>query len=87
MKINLNKKESISRRQLLFFFRLGLLIPFFGFQNYNGKSTTKNEEKYQTLLKSDGTIVKVKVSTIKKAKILKKNISTKSFFSWLGRKL
>lgn len=87
MKINLNKGKSISRRQLLLFLRLGMLIPFFGFQNDKEETTIKNEDEYQTLLKSDGTIVKVKVSTIKKAKILKKSISTKSFFSWLGRKL
>ena len=87
MKISLNKKESISRRKIIPFIGLSLLIPFFGFQNYKEETATKNEEEYQTLLKSDGTIVKVKVNTIEKAKILKKNISNKSFFSWLGRKL
>jgi hypothetical protein len=45
------------------------------------------EEEYQTLLKPDGTTVKVKVSAIKKSKIVKQNISNKSFLNWLGKKL
>ena len=45
------------------------------------------EEEYQTLLKPDGTAVKVKVSALKKSKILKKNVSNESFLNWLGRKL
>ena len=86
MEINSNKKESFSRRQILPFIGFSLLIPFVGFSNSKDKLNTTNKDKFQTLLKSDGTVVQVKVSTLKKAKILKKNISTNSFFNWLGRK-
>jgi len=66
-------------------------LPFLGFSNTTNKPVTSNEEEenteYQTLLKPDGTAVKVKVSTIKKAKVIEKNISNKSLLNWLGRKL
>ena len=86
MEINSGKKESFSRRQIFPFIGFSLLIPLVGFSNSKDKLNTTNNDKFQTLLKSDGTVVQVKVSTIKKAKILKKNISTKSFFNWLDRK-
>lgn len=81
------KDKKISRRGILPILGSALLLPFLGF----GKSTTNiitdPNEEYQTLLKPDGTTVKVKVSTLKKSKIIKKNISNKSFLDWLGRKL
>ena len=52
----------------------------------NETANSDKDENYQTLLKSDGTIVKVKISTLKKAKMVKKNISNKSFFKWLEKK-
>lgn len=91
LKMNKTKKEtSFSRRSILPILGGGLLLPFLGF----GKSTRETtdikeegDEEYQTLLKPDGTAVKVKVSTLKKSKIVQKNISNKSFLNWLGRKL
>ena len=87
MKDNTRKGKQISRRGILPILGSALLLPFLGF----GKSTTNiitdPNEEYQTLLKPDGTTVKVKVSTLKKSKIIKKNISNKSFLDWLGRKL
>jgi len=85
------KNTSISRRGILPILGGGLLLPFLGF----GKSTTQEtilqeeegDEEYQTLLKPDGTAVKVKVSALKNAKIIKKNVSNQSLLSWLGRKL
>jgi len=85
------KETTISRRGILPILGSGLLLPFLGF----GKSTTQETtlqkgetgEEYQTLLKPDGTAVKVKVSTLKNAKIIKKNVSNQSLLSWLGRKL
>ena len=56
----------------------GLLIPFLGFSNSDTNSIPEDEE-YTTLLKADGTAVKVKTSTLNKSKIIKKNISNKSF--------
>ena len=88
MKNNSNQERKISRRGILPILGGSLLLPFLGFGNtvIDEPSNTEDEE-YQTLLKPDGTTVKVKVSAIKKAKIVKKNVSNKSFLNWLGKKL
>ena len=80
--------NKISRRKILPIFGSVLLIPFIGFGNYRDTSPDKEEkeEDYQILLKKNGTTVKIKSSSIKKARIIKKNISNKSFLGWLGKK-
>ncbi|MGV8945195.1 MAG: hypothetical protein ACOH1N_02085 [Lutibacter sp.] len=85
-----NKKGTqISRRVILPLLGSTLLLPILGF----GKSSVEEisipdeNEEYQTLLKPDGTAVKVKISAVKNAKIIQKNISNESFLTWLGRKL
>jgi len=81
--------KKISRRSILPILGSTLLMPFLGF----GKSASdekyilQKDEDYQILLKPDGTTVKVKVSALKNAKIIKKNISNTSFLNWLGKKL
>ncbi len=88
MKYQFNKKNSISRRGILPLLGSIMLLPFLGFGKSNtDEITSSTEEEFQTLLKPDGTTVKVKVSTLNKSKIIKKNISNKSFLNWLGRKL
>jgi hypothetical protein len=84
------KGTQISRRGILPLLGSTLLLPILGF----GKTSTIDEitvpdenEEYQTLLKPDGTAVRVKVSTVKNSKIIQKNISNESFLNWLGRKL
>jgi len=65
MKNKLHKK-SFSRRNILPVLGSCLLLPFFGFGNFSNKpSAILNQEEYQTLLKPDGTVVKVKVKTLK----------------------
>jgi hypothetical protein len=82
------KGKMFSRRGILPILGGSLLVPFIG----TGQSETEksplenNEEEYKTLLKPDGTVVKVKISALKEAKVVKKNISNKSFLSWLGKK-
>ena len=82
------KGKLFSRRGILPILGGSLLVPFFG----TGQSETENspldnnEEAYKTLLKPDGTVVKIKVSALKDAKVVKKNISNNSFLSWLGKK-
>ena len=51
------------------------------------KNVIDNDEEYQTLLKPDGTSVKVKTSTLKNSKVVRKNISNNSLLKWLGKKL
>lgn len=84
------KGTQISRRGILPILGSTLLLPLLGF----GKTSAIDEitvpdenEEYQTLLKPDGTAVRVKVSTVKNSKIIQKNISNESFLNWLGRKL
>ena len=83
------KGTQISRRVILPLLGSTLLLPILGF----GKSSVNEitfpgeDEEYQTLLKPDGTAVRVKVSTVKNSKIIQKNVSNESFLNWLGRKL
>lgn len=87
MKSNPGKGKKISRRGILPILGSTMLIPFLGFSNSTDQETpVPEEDEYQTLLKPDGTAVKVKMSTIKKSKIIKENISNTSFLSWLGKK-
>jgi len=82
------EERKISRRSILPILGGSLLLPFLGFGNSATEEISNPEdEEYQTLLKPDGTTVKVKVSTIKKSKVVKKNISNNSFLNWLGKKL
>jgi hypothetical protein len=88
MNPNSKKGPSISRRKIFPILGGSLLLPLFGFGNKKIDTLkASNEEEYQTVLKPDGTSVKIKVSTLNNAKIIKKNISNKSFLNWLGRKL
>lgn len=88
MASNSKKKKIISRRGILPILGGSLLIPFLGFGN-SVKEEVKNSEddEYQTMLKPDGTIVKVKMSALKKSNIVKENISNSSFLTWLGKKI
>lgn len=89
MKDKSRKEKQISRRRILPILGSSLLIPFLGFREPVSELPTNNseDEEYQTLLKPDGSTVKVKVSALKTSKIVKKNISNKSFLNWLNKKL
>ena len=88
MKNKSKKGINISRRNILPILGSGLLIPFLGFGNTEvpEQNGLDDNEEYQTLLKADGTTVKVRVSTLKKSTVVKKNITNKSFLNWLGKK-
>jgi hypothetical protein len=87
MKDESEKGRKISRRGILPLLGSGLLIPFLGFGNTDATEIkTAEDEEYQTLLKPDGTTVKVKVSALKNSKVVKKNISNSSFLNWLDKK-
>ncbi|WP_457618298.1 hypothetical protein [Lutibacter sp.] len=88
MKQESKKGNQISRRGILPILGSTLLVPFLGFgKSINNNIISEKNEEYQTLLKPDGSIVKVKINTLKKSKIIKKNISNKTLLNWLGRKL
>jgi len=88
MKNRSRKGKQISRRSMLPLLGSSLLIPFLGHGNsVIDESIISEDEDYQTLLKPDGTTVRVKTNTIKNSKVVKKKLSNKSFLNWLGKKL
>lgn len=81
---NISKSdEQISRRGFLPILGGSLLIPFLGFGKSINPEKVTTDEEYETLLKPDGTTVKVKTSTLKSSKIIKKKVSNKTMLSWL----
>ncbi len=82
---NQNEKNQISRRGFLPLLGGGLLLPVLGFGKATHKVSDETEE-YETLLKSDGTTVRVKKSVLANSKIIEKNISNKSLLGWLKNK-
>ncbi|WP_297766300.1 hypothetical protein [uncultured Muriicola sp.] len=80
------KGKVISRRGIFPLLGSSLLLPFLGYNQENKPEKTTEEEEYETLLKPDGTIVKVKASTLKNSKVIKKNIPNSTFLQWLGKK-
>ena len=91
MKQNSRKGKQISRRNILPILGSGLLIPFLGFGNIITPdkevfSEKETDEELQTLLKPDGSTVTVKISTLKKSKVIKKKLSNRSHLNWLNKK-
>lgn len=90
MSDSLRKDKQLSRRRFFPILGTSLLFPFLGFSESSPKKTmdkNNHKDEYQTLLKPDGTIVKVKASTLKNSKVINKNISNSSFLKWLGKKV
>ena len=80
------KTSIFSRRSFIPKLGSSFLLPFF-VSAKEAEIDAIEEGEYKTLLKPDGTVVKVKTSVLKNAKIVKKNISNKSFLNWIGKKL
>lgn len=83
-----NKKDSksINRRGFLPLVGVSLFIPFFSQSKPVKNVSPKENDEFATLLTPNGGVVKVKRSTLKKAKVLKKNISNRSLLNWLKPK-
>lgn len=86
---NKPKGKLFSRRGILPILGGSLLVPFIGAaqRDVETNELEEKETEYKTLLRPDGTAVKVKVSTLENSKVVKKKISNKSFLSWIGKKL
>lgn len=82
------KENQISRRRILPLFGSIMLLPLLGAsqQNRSAFLNSDENENYQTFLKSDGTIVKVKESAVKKSKIVSRRFSNSSLLKWLNKK-
>ncbi|NND51037.1 MAG: hypothetical protein HKN54_01440 [Flavobacteriaceae bacterium] len=83
---NSRQENKFSRRR--FFPLLGgsLIVPFFGIGQNEHPSDSDPNADYDTLLKPDGTIVKVKSKVIKESKVINKNVSNTSMLKWLKGK-
>jgi hypothetical protein len=79
------KVKAISRRKMIPILGSGLLLPFFGYSS-TVDDMVSEEENYQTLLKPDGTAVRVKASAVNASKVVKKNVNNSSFLNWLSKK-
>jgi hypothetical protein len=80
------KGKAISRRGIFPLLGSSLLLPFLSYNQETTPEKIAEEEEYKTLLKPDGTIVKVKASALKNSKVIKKNIPNSTFLQWLGKK-
>ncbi len=76
-------KNKFTRRGFLPILGGSLLLPFLG--EARPEKVETGSEEYETLIKPDGTPVKVKKSALKKAKVVNKQISNKKLLKWLGK--
>jgi hypothetical protein len=82
-----SEARKISRRGVWPFLLGSLMIPLMakgnpGISTEPGDSPGEDEE-FETLLKSDGTVVKVRKSAVSSSKVVEKHLSNKSMLSWL----
>ncbi|HHC78850.1 MAG TPA: hypothetical protein ENK46_03135 [Flavobacteriia bacterium] len=85
----MRKGKPMSRRNILPILGSGLLLPFLGFGTTNDRDTfseTATEDEFSTLLKPDGSTVRVKKSTVRKSTVIQKKLSNTSFLNWLHKK-
>ncbi|MBT8235142.1 MAG: hypothetical protein HKP42_08280 [Maribacter sp.] len=81
-----DKQKGVPRRKILPLLGSSLLIPFLGHSRQKEHKTEEREDLYETLLKPDGTTVRVKKSSLNKAKVVDKKMSNTSLLHWLGMK-
>lgn len=84
MKEDSNNPKGINRRKFLPILGSGLLLPLLPAQAKAAEAGSADEE-YKTLLKPDGTAVRVKVSSLNKSNVVKKQISNSELLNWLGK--
>ena len=80
--------KSFSRRRILTLVGSGVLLSCLGFGQ--GPQTDRTEsrvddEEYDTFLKADGAVVRVKRKSSRRAKVLSKKLSNKTLLRWLGK--
>ena len=83
MKKKPSENSAIGRRQVLPILGSGLLLPLLPASANEAKE--EGEQEYVTLLKPDGSCVRIKSSKLKKSVVVKKNISNTELLKWLGK--
>lgn len=76
-------KNKFTRRGFLPILGGSLLLPLLG--EANPIKLEQGAEEYETLIKPDGTPVKVRKSALKDAEVVKKQISNKKLLKWLSK--
>jgi hypothetical protein len=84
MKDDSKNPKGIDRRKFLPILGSGLLLPLLPVQAAESEKQ-EDSSAYKTLLKPDGTAVRVKVSSLKKSNVIKKKISNAELLSWLDK--
>jgi len=79
------KPKGIDRRKFLPILGSGLLLPLLPAVAKTPEDISSESEEYQTLLKPDGTAVRVKKSSLKKSTVVKKKISNAELLTWLDK--
>ena len=83
MKDDSKNPKGIDRRKFLPILGSGLLLPLLPARA--AESEKQGTSAYKTLLKPDGTTVRVKVSSLNKSNVVKKKISNAELLSWLDK--
>ncbi|MGI9546632.1 MAG: hypothetical protein ACR2MM_05320 [Flavobacteriaceae bacterium] len=84
MKAIRKKSEILSRRRVMSLLGGGLILPFVAAGNEEDEKVQKmQEEEFQTVLKPDGTLVRLKSNSVAKAKLKSKKLSNRSLRNWL----
>ncbi|WP_445382604.1 hypothetical protein [Robiginitalea sp. IMCC43444] len=81
-------KKGLKRRKLLPLIMGSFFLPYLGFGNGPNQETNtspEDNEIYDTFLKADGSIVKIKRKATRDAKVIQKKVSNKSLLNWLGK--
>ncbi|WP_372944694.1 hypothetical protein [Muriicola sp.] len=85
-----SEARKISRRGVWPFLLGSLMLPLLAKGNAGKLAKPEDkpvdEEEFETLLKSDGTVVKVPKSAVSSSKVVDKHMSNKSLLSWLKAK-
>ena len=77
--------KGMNRRKFLPILGSGLLLPLLPAAANTPDVNIAEDQEYQTLLKPDGTAVRVKVSRLKKSTVVKKKISNAELLNWLDK--
>ena len=85
MKKDPKKSKGMGRRQILPILGGGLLLPFLPAEA-RAEVGPQPSDEYQTLLKPDGTTVRVKVSNLQKSRVVRENLSNRELREWLDNK-
>ncbi len=88
MKDEEEKSKQLTRRGLVPLLLGCFLIPYLGQGNTSAapaKEARADDDTYETFLKADGTVVRVKRKAARGARVVKKHVSNQTLLSWLNK--